>query len=518
MTNRAKLAPVLLCAALLAAACGGSGHAKRRVGGLPKRARIVFASDRPVALAAAGSTTTTGRVVASLGFNPAVDGFSFQNYGFIAGNDLDQHVMRELFGNVVCATAPSDSCTLTPAAQNWVAQETPLMWGGHCFGFSMTALRFFKHLLNPSDFGGSTPFSLGLTPALQSEIAYAFITQYIPNSPVGNDLSQTGAKTPTQMVNFLVRALSNPGGDVYTLGIYSGSEGHAITPIAIADLGGGHYQIRVYDNNYPGVTRSIDVYEKNDSWSYPALTDQKAWGGSGTTNEMAVVPLSDVLRSQPCPFCGAPIGGMETISLGADPDAHGHLLITTSGGRRLGFVNGRFVDQITGARVVRPLLNQLSLAHPEPVYEIPARDHVTVTLEPSTTTYPEQISVSAPGYGATVSNLITGTSSEVQLSLSPSAGSLAMRVLGTRLASTPTLELAGGSGRVGDKLVVTPKSLTTGAMLGLSLASSSNRSSLTASASIPAVAITLQHVGASGTRTIQSKTTGLAPSHTVTLG
>jgi hypothetical protein len=482
----------------------------------------VFASDRPVNSVLAGSTAAGGRVLASLGFNPTVDGFSFQNYGFIAGTDLDQHAMRELFGNVVCATAPSDSCTLTPNAQNWAQQHTPDMWGGHCFGFSMTALRFFKHLLSSTQFGGSTPYSLSLSPALQSEIAYAWVTQVIPNGPIEEDESITGLKTPMQMVHFLVRALANRSGEAYSLavrdGYYQGSDGHIITPIAIVDRGGGHYQIRVYDNNHPGTTRSVNVYARNDSWTYQLFDPpgKTVWGGSGTNNEMAAVPLSDVLRRQPCPFCGGPFGAMQTISLGGDPVVHGHLLITDSQGRRLGFVGGRFVNQIKGARVIRPALNDLAAAHPEPIYQVPARDQVTVTLEPSPTTYPEQVSVTAPGFGLTVSNVHSGTSSAVQFSLAPGSGRVGLRVRGQRLTSAPMIELTGGSGRVGDRLLVTPKPLAAGARLELSLSSRTNRSTVTSTAGMSGVTLTLQRVGPTGIRTLQNKTLRLAPSRSAT--
>src|ERR1700722_19897043 len=137
-------------AAMTLAGCGGSSHHKQSTSKtataaahattLPARAKVVFASDS--ASGAAVSAHITGKVVASLGFNPSKDGFNFANYGFIAGTELDAHVMREMFGNVVCATAPSDSCTLTPAAAQWAAQVAQDMFGGHCFGFSMTALRF----------------------------------------------------------------------------------------------------------------------------------------------------------------------------------------------------------------------------------------------------------------------------------------------------------------------------------------------------------------------------------------
>jgi hypothetical protein len=504
-----------VCAGLAVAvgACG-AGH-KAQEGRLPAQAKVVFSSDSPVSDVV--GSATRGSLIASLGFNPTLDGFSFQNYGFVAGSDLDQHAMRELFGDVVCATTPSDSCTLTPLAQQWAQQKTPSMWGGHCYGFSMTALRFFRHLLSPSQFGGTTTYSLSLTPALQSEIAYAWVTQLLPDV-----VDSWRVESATQMVDFLRGALARRG-ESYSIGIRNGfgpgTDGHVITPIGVKALGGGHDQILVYDNNDPGVTRAIDVDENNNSWSYE-LFPGTVWRGAGgdnlSDNPMIIEPLSATLQRHPCPFCTATAGAMTTISLGGDPTAHGHLLITASDGRRLGFFHGRFVNQIKGARIMRTYLNEDWKAVPEPIYEVPSRDRVTVTLQPSSATFPQNIDVTTPGFGATVSNLRTGTSSAVQISLAGTAPKLGLRVLGGKLAASPTVELTGGTGRVGNQLLATPKSLSPGSTLELTLASASNRGSVRSTAPVSGVAVTLTHVGSAGSRVLQSKSVRLAPTHSTT--
>src|SRR5437588_5670890 len=131
--------------------CGGGGHHPTKTK-LPKQAVVRFASDRPADVGPVPGPPGTGTIVASIPFDPTRDGFAFENYGFIAGPQLTPHVMRELFGNVVCADAPSERCTLTPAAQQWASAEVDSYIGGHCQGFSVTALRFFTHNLNPSQF------------------------------------------------------------------------------------------------------------------------------------------------------------------------------------------------------------------------------------------------------------------------------------------------------------------------------------------------------------------------------
>jgi len=245
--------------AVTIAGCGSSSH-QHTV--LAAKQLAPYANDRSAVTGHVVAAHDTGTVVSSLGFELGRDGFSFENYGFIAGVEIDQHAMRELFGNGVCAGAASDSCTLTPAAQQWAAQTEAAMAGGHCFGFSVTALRFFTHKLDPNQFGGPTTFSLQFSPQLQSELAYGWAMQELA-AVRRADI----ADTPTGTIQFLEKALANHGGENYTMGIFKpdGSDGHAVTPIAIENLGGGQYQIDIYDNNYPGTPRAISVNTSNDS-------------------------------------------------------------------------------------------------------------------------------------------------------------------------------------------------------------------------------------------------------------
>lgn len=496
---------LLGCAAALAAGCSGS-HAKRPVGKLPPRARVVFASDQPLAFGQLSSTNQTGRVLASLGFDPRRDGFSFQNYGFIAGAELDPHVMREMFGDRVCATAPSDSCTLTPEAQQWAESAADQMIGGHCFGFALTSLRFFKHLLNPADFGGSTVFSLPFTPALQSEIAYAAVTQLLP--PMQN-AENALTFTPTEMVNFLRNALAKHGGDVYGLGMQDQNnpqEGHEVTPIAIEHLGGSRYGIAIYDNNKPGTTQLISIDEATNTWSYDVAINPNVpdslWSGQGTFNEMELAPVSVAFERQPCPFCGTPsTAGMDAISLSGDPVHHGHLLITASGGGRLGYLNGRFVDTIVGAVVIRPKLNEVWKARPEPIYYVPARYRLSITLNGTGATGDDvaTIHVTGPGFGMTLANLRPRTDSRDRIVLAPGASTVSINSRGDAPGRAPTITVARGGGRTGSQLTAAPSHLPPGATLSVSLAGGRPRFRSLGPSHVGKVALTVTRVGPTGT-------------------
>src|SRR5437660_1334619 len=65
----------------------------------------------------------------------------------------------------------------------------------------------------------------------------------------------------------------NYGGEVYSLGFYKDTTkqiGHAVTPYAVEDKGGGKFAVLIYDNNHPGIPRAISFDRNADSWSYDA--------------------------------------------------------------------------------------------------------------------------------------------------------------------------------------------------------------------------------------------------------
>ncbi len=272
--------------------------------GLPTAATQLFASDGSAPTGHDDTVTPGGSIVASSGFNPARDGFAFQNYGFIAGQQLTATVLQQMFGTSVCAHGTGGSCQLYPAAQQWAAAVSQTMIGGHCYGFSMLALRFFSHDLSPSSYGAATTYGLRSRPRSRARSPPTSPSSTPPSRPPRPRRAQ-----PSQIIQSLVAALKSHRGPYYTLGIYNapvgtqGRDGHAITPLGISNLGNGRYQILVYDNNYPGVTRGLDVNVNTQTWSYVAQTNPQSgqpviWSGKGRSNELTLIPVSAVERRQ----------------------------------------------------------------------------------------------------------------------------------------------------------------------------------------------------------------------------
>ena len=378
--------------------------------------RLVALVMGTVAAAAIGAAATSpagaavarpGAVLADSGFRPVTNGFSFANYGNSEGyENLAPSDVARLFGPSVCVRRVGTDCTLTPEAQLWMSQANREMAGGHCYGFSVLSLALFSHQL-PA-LGSGTPFSLSIAGAgsLQHTIAYAFVQQEL-NSVVDRRVSGT----PNHILRVLIKALSAGASQTYTLAIFrrDGTGGHAITPFAAVDDGGGRVSLLVYDNNHPGKTRVVSFNARRDSWSYNAATNPKAktalYDGDARQPDLLLMPTRPGLGVQPCPFCRNPsrhAPGRSVIQLDGNRVDHGHLWINAARGGHIGISPaGRLVNTIRGARVM-PLLASDVNDRLEPLYEIPDRP-VTITLDGRTLARSDTESVSSIGPGHDVS-------------------------------------------------------------------------------------------------------------------
>lgn len=400
-----------LALALGASGCGGGGSDKTtastasRADGTP--AATAFTPARKVTLkadllggadsaGAARSYVPTGSIVGDSGFRPDVDGFAFENYGNDAGPvNLRPANVEDLFGAQVCATGTGAACVLIPAAKTWMEQENEGMADGHCMGFSVTALRFFGKSLQPRAYGAAQTIALPIqgNTGLQSLIAENFAYQSLPSV---TDKLITGS--PTKVLNALVRAL-NAKQEGYTIGIFKadGTGGHAITPFAAEDRGNGAARVLVYDNNFPGIIRTLDVDTRRDRWRYvgginPSNTDE-LYEGDARTQSMVLLPTSPGERKQPCPFCPKKpkaaldyptpdrLKYIEVVLRGRTAD-HPHLVFKDEQGRQTGYVGGRFVREIPAIKVIQDFSVKNWEGGAEPKFHLPiGHPQYTVTVD-----------------------------------------------------------------------------------------------------------------------------------------
>src|SRR5438105_12596041 len=93
------------------------------------------------------ASSTEGEIVATIGFDPKVNGFGFRNFGKNPDyeEDLTADDMIRMFGaDNVCmeGTTPKD-CVLYETTERWIEEAIEKMNNGHCDGFSVSSLRMF---------------------------------------------------------------------------------------------------------------------------------------------------------------------------------------------------------------------------------------------------------------------------------------------------------------------------------------------------------------------------------------
>ena len=398
---------VLAVCTLGLGACGGGSDKKDAARGYKGLgfASPVAGQDAPRGYAAStyDSYTPTGTIVADDGFRPWTNGFSFQNYGNDEGpQNMTAANMYDLFGDQVCVYGKGADCHLTPTALQFMQSVNDAMAGGHCMGFSVTALRMYAGTLKPSLFGGDAVPKLPIVGngALQSEIAENFTYQVLPNV----QQAEIGG-TPNEVLDKLVAALQS-GRDTYTLLIFGHNGkpgGHAITPFAVEDKGGGIFNVLVYDNNFPQVVRAVKFDRNKNTWEYHGginpsdLNETYGADAQQTASEslLRLAPTKPGEGVQPFVFggelgdsAGSKVAGTkipvyDQISLKGAVDDHAHLLIVDSKGRRMGYdSSGKLVNEIPGANIVRPIADDINVSElPEPTYQIPQGLKVHVKID-----------------------------------------------------------------------------------------------------------------------------------------
>jgi len=389
-------------------------------------------------------------VVSDSGFNVKTDGFAFENYESAPDIvNLKPNDMRRLFGDKACIRITNNDCTVTPPVLQWMNDVNAAMDNGHCEGMAVTSLHLYHHLLQPTMFGGDKTDLLPLkaNQRLQSEIAYWWATQR--TMPTYTNVVHA---KPSQLIKLLADSLrqGQNASIFYTVGIYMRdmSGGHAVTPVSITDLGNNVVGLNIYDNNYPQELRTITVDLTSEKWHYAASNDpndQSAlYEGDAESHSLEITPSQPRLEVQNCDFCdattqAAPKGNRTFMiaSTGAavtQPAAT--TVFVTPDGKRLGYVDGVLINEITGASVtVFKGAPSVWDTHGQPVFTIPAG--ITVTLQIQHTG-PNTFAISAYGNGSVVkiSQFTLSADSKSDLAFGATVGSIQIN---STSATNPTI-------------------------------------------------------------------------------
>jgi len=382
--------------------------------------------------------------IASAQFDPAVHGFSFQNYTN-AGDpvNLTGAELHRMFGDAVCAGGSGPSCRLTPQAAQWAEQISNAMGGGHCEGMAVLSLRFFLGAQQASDFGADTPYGLSLegNTDLQREIGYWWALQAVP--PVS---TTRVAGDGFDILDQLEPSLWGEVEESYTVAFFKRnmSGGHAVTPYDVVEYDDGTLAILVYDNNFPGEEREILIDPMTGAWTYVAAANPddvaSRYEGDASSNTLMLIPMSVREGALQCPFCGsyrAGASGRRTVSVTGDAT----LLLMDETGARLGHLpDGSFVDEIEGADFVAPTSDDLWRDQSEPQYLVSSSAPIEIAIgDAGYGGGDSDLGVLGPGYYLGVENLLLDPG---QLDLATLLPDRAGLVYETEGMETPDIVLA----------------------------------------------------------------------------
>jgi hypothetical protein len=387
---------------------------------------------QPAGTGPGGAYTPSGPLVADSGFRPTSNGLPFANYGEqLPGGETPTNMtvddLRRMFGDGVCVQGGGATCDLIPPAQDWLDSTNREMAGGHCYGFAVAANMFWQQKVAPATFGApQTPdLSISKNDELQRGIASAWAMQLLES--VRN---KTLGGAPNALLQHLRGALKPNPSETFTVVFAKrdGTGGHAVTPYAVEDKGGGKFNVLIYDNNYSDISRAIEFDTNANSWRYEASINPEAapalYEGDATSKTLWLLPTEPGLGPQPCPFCdtraaprsgtagAAPAGATAAtahaeIYLDGGTTQHSHLLITDGSGRRLGYVDGKLVNEIPGASANRLIATRSWELNREPRYVVPARGKYTIVADGSSLRRPERetFGIIGPSYAVSIKNV-----------------------------------------------------------------------------------------------------------------
>jgi len=297
----------------------------------------------------------TGKMCIDNGFRIKADDFSFANWGRSTEADANVTIQTlvDLFGHsAVCVDGPSTECVMRPTTVQKLEEWNNALAGGRCEGLATLSTRFLLRLDDPTAFNPSASRVAELqrgNQLLDSTIIYWWATQFL--TEVSDRAATSRTKPPLQLVDDLIQGLANGVG--YTVGLYFGSSGHAVTPFAVTQRG-NNFIIHVYDNNFPGVRKEIVVNGSTNSWTYSAARaqpDGNSVDWTGTTGTFELTPMSSRKGPFKCSFCSTSATATDTVLTIAsrDPAAAGYTFITTRDGKRIEASPDSVINTITGS-------------------------------------------------------------------------------------------------------------------------------------------------------------------------
>ena len=289
---------VLLALLLLVAGAGAVVAVKRfNIGAKQVGAVVVVAALATTVVLIRGAEEVKAESVATT-MRPLTDGFSFPNFpSSVSVETFDVNDLVTMFGPSVCVGEEDDPCIPTAEAAAWARMVNQARASGHCEGLVVQSAVRFASAVSPKTV--DLPNEGEVTHAIYR----AFATQFLPETQEETD--KWAKKSLREIANALVDSFKT-GSAQYSMGVYTEKGGHAVLPYAIDFIDADHALVQVYDSNWPGKNRFVELDLKAKQWKFSFAgkdpdNDPKAWtGGEGWIDLTSLESRSKAT----CPFCG----------------------------------------------------------------------------------------------------------------------------------------------------------------------------------------------------------------------
>jgi hypothetical protein len=261
-------------------------------------------------LEAAASVVAAEEATDSLGFVVERHGWTFGNYAASGSGLFGVADAVALFGDSAVCVETQGECTPTPAAAEWIDMVATSMQYGVCEGMTVASVDRFLVSADP------VTGLVALDDSVERQLARLFATQFLED--VIKATEQWREQSVAGIVTELQASLADPTAEQYTLGVYSPMGGHSVLPYAVDVDGSGRGVVYVYDPNWPGEQRYIEVDTAANSWRFSYFSpdqgdDPEAWtGGNGM---MDLTPLSVREAPFPEPFKGSGTGVKQLLAV-----------------------------------------------------------------------------------------------------------------------------------------------------------------------------------------------------------
>ena len=247
----------------------------------------------------ASSDPTIDLVPVATELRPTPDGYAFAN--FAAGASPEEFTTDDLvkmFGAEACTGGIEVACEPIAEAAAWARMVNQARQPGHCEGIVVEASKRFNLSLLPQT------VELVNEGEVTHQIIRTFGTQFLPE--VQNETNEWQKKSLSAIVAELVDSFKT-GKPKYSMGLYVEQGGHALLPYAVEFPSPELARIQLYDSNWPGKNRYVDVDLNAKKWQFsfsgedPA-NDPDAWtGGEGYMDLTSL----DTRNNSTCPFCAS---------------------------------------------------------------------------------------------------------------------------------------------------------------------------------------------------------------------